>query len=527
MSGPTDARPGALLRTLERRAPLVAAVAALVAALATITTDPIGVFNDDGIYLLTAKALANGMGYVYPQLPGFPPAIHYPPAWPLLLAAVWKIAPEFPANISWFKLINPVVIAAAAAAGVHFGQRLLRLPWWVALGGVVAATLTVPVLLLTNLLLSEPLFLALLLPTLFVTERLVREGGVRLAIGAALLVALLVLVRTLGGVVLVAGVMLLARERRWREMVVFGGLTVALLMPWQLFVWRSSVGFPDELRGSYGPYLEWVADGYRAGGFPFLRAVVAKNLAATWTMLGVFFSPLVDGLTRHVLAALALLTFLGGLAGLARRGRAPVTALALAGYLAIVVIWPFWVDRFLWVMWPLLMLVALAGTLLAINALRDRGRPRLALGAAAVAALLGLGHEAYNLRGLARGWEHKASADMTVAGAMLVRRVNADRRLDGKLIAAELAPMLALYSGAQVLPVEILTPAEHVVDKDQAAHVDELVRIDRRFRPEVYVVLAAGPFYAALQAAPLDSGRTLLDVTPPGVPVRTLLVQTP
>lgn len=58
-------------------------------------------------------------------------------------------------------------------------------------------------------------------------------------------------------------------------------------------------------------------------------------------------------------------------------------------------------------------------------------------------------------------------------------------------------------------------------------HVNDDRRLDRRFRPEAYVVMAAGPFCEALRTAPLDSGRTLLDLSPPGVPVRTLLVHTP
>jgi hypothetical protein len=515
------------LTVLERRAPWIAALIALVAALMTMTSDPIGVFNDDGIYLLTAKALAEGQGYVYPHLPGTPPAIHYPPIWPMLLAAAWKIAPAFPANIGWFKLINPVVIALAAAAGVIVGQRLFGLRWWVALGGAVAATLTVPVLLLTNLLLSEPLFLLLLFPTLLVTERLVREGGVRQAVTAALLVALLVLVRTLGGVVLVAGVMLLAYERRWKELVVFAALTVALLLPWQLFVWRAIPTFPAELLGSYGPYLDWVVDGYKDGGVAFLRAVVAKNLDATWIMIGIFTSPLWDGAIRHVTAALAMLTFAAGLVALAPRGRAPVTALALFGYLVAAVAWPFWIDRFIWVVWPVVVLIALAGACTLADRLRSAGRPRAATAVLVVLALLALGHTTYNARGLAKGWERSASRDMAGAGIRLVRHVNDDRSLDGQRIAAELAPMLAIYTDLEVLPVEILTPREHVVDKTPAEHTAELERIDRRFRPTAYVVMQAGPFYSALKAAQLDSGRTLVDVSPDGVPVRTLKVQVP
>ena len=67
-----------------------------------------------------------GKLWARPAIPpslGTPPAIHYPPVWPLLLAAAWKIAPAFPANIGWFKLINPIVLAAAAA-GLLDGRRV-------------------------------------------------------------------------------------------------------------------------------------------------------------------------------------------------------------------------------------------------------------------------------------------------------------------------------------------------------------------------------------------------------------------
>ncbi len=510
---------------IERRAPWIAAIVALIAALATMTSDPIGVFNDDGIYLLTAKALAEGQGYVYPHLPGTPSAIHYPPIWPLLLAAVWKVAPAFPANIGWFKLINPLVLAAAAAGATIVGRRLLGLPSWLALAATLAATLSVPVLLLTNLLLSEPLFLALLLPTLWVCERLVREGGAQRAALAGALVALLSLVRTLGGVVLVASVLLLARERRWRELAIHLTLTVALLLPWQYFVWRAAPTFPDELRGSYGPYLEWVVEGYRTGGLPFLGEVLAKNIGATWMMLGVFTSPFIAGAVRHAMASIAVVAFIVGLAAIARRGRAPVSALALAGYLGVVIAWPFWVDRFLWVMWPLLVLISVAGMVAARERLMTRGHARLALLPRFALGILALGHTGYNIRGIGSGWQSSASRDMTAAGIRLVRQVNDDRSLDGKLLAAELAPMLAIYTGERVLPVEILAARDHIVEKSATDHVAELERIDRRFRPDAYVVMQAGPFYPALLATRLDSGRTLLDVSSPGAPARTLKVQ--
>jgi hypothetical protein len=510
---------------LERRAPWIAAIVALVAGLVTMTSDPIGGFNDDGLYLLTARAVAEGQGYVYPHLPGTPPAIHYPPVWPMLLAAVWKVAPAFPANIAWFKLINPLLLAAAAAGCTILARRGLGLSPAVALLSVVVATVSVPVLLLTNLLLSEPLFLALLVPTLFASERVVRDGELRGAAIAAALVAFLILVRTLGGTVLIATMLWLAYARRWRALGMYVGVAGLILLPWQLFVWRATPGFPDELRGSYGPYLEWVIDGYRAGGLKFLGAVVAKNVSATWVMLGLFSSGLIPFGVRHATALLTVAAMVTGLIVLARRDRMPVTSLAIAGYTTVVIAWPFWVDRFLWVLWPLLIPIAVVGLLAVRERLLASGRRRLSYSTLGVLAILGVGHTLYNVRGPGAGWESKASREVSAGGIRLVRQVNDDRSLDGKLIAAELAPMLAIYTGERVLPVEILMPRDHVVEKTAIEHVAELERIDRRFRPDAYVVMRASPFYHALLAARLDSGRTLVDVTPPGGPTSTLRIQ--
>jgi hypothetical protein len=175
----------------------------------------------------------------------------------------------------------------------------------------------------------------------------------------------------------------------------------------------------------------------------------------------------------------------------------------------------------------LLVLIVLAGVATLVARSRIGGRVHAANAVLAATALLALGHGTYNARGLARGWESKASADMTVAGLRVLRHVNGDPSLEGKLIAAELAPMVALYSGLQVLPVEILTPQEHVREKSLAERAEELERIHRRYHPQVYVMLLDGPFFAALHETHLDSVRAIIDVSPEGARVRTLKVQVP
>jgi hypothetical protein len=521
--------------SVERHATWVAALAGLLAGLLTMTTHPVGIFYDDAIYLLTARALAEGQGYVYPHLPGTPDAIHYPPGWPLMLAAAWKLVPRFPENVAWLKLINPLLLAATAAGMVVAGRRLFALPAWAALAVALAAVTAIPVLTLANVLLSEPLFLALLFPALLACERLARPavapgpdgargsdaspGRWRDAAIAATLTAAVVLTRTIAGVVFIATVLVLLRDRRWRPAAAYGLTFIVLVLPWQLFVWRASPGFPDELRGSYGPYLEWVIDGYRAGGWSFLRDVIVQNALDGWRMVGAFVAPLVRGTPRHAMTALATLALAASLVVTWRGGAARVTALALAGYLLAVVAWPYQTERFLWAVWPLLLLVPAAGVATLWSA--PAGAPRTARRWAVLAAgtLLAAGHLTYNARALARGWADSASEQMTRNTLPIVQYVLEETRLVGRVIAADASPMVALYTGQQVVPVDILTPEEHLRAKSAQAFADELSRIDRRYAPASYIFL---PIEGRVQSLPLvrfGGGRQLRGLPSRGYPL--------
>ncbi len=497
----------------ERRAAVIAFLVTLAVGLATMTPDLIGVFFDDAIYVLVGKAIAEGQGYVYPQLPDTPPAIHYPPVWPALIALVWKLGPAFPDNIGLLKALNPLILATAAAGGTVVLRRLFGLSVGVAMLTVLAATASIPMHVLTNVLLSEPLFIALLFPTLWWAERMRAEGGTRLAVIAGVCAGILVLTRTIAGAYVAATGLALLWDRRWRETLVYSAAVLLLLAPWQYFVWKHSPGFPDELRGSYGPYLEWVANGYRDGGLPFLQQVVAKNVADTWRFVGAVLTPrLSEGVVRPLAAALATFAALGGAALALRRPSTRILALGTAGYAAIVLVWPFQVDRFLWAVWPLALVLAYDGLRGAVRALRATGRPRLALAPLAVAVLLAVGHTVYNVRGFSRGWASSASRGMSEREAPVVRAVNREPRLRGMTIAAEAAPMVALYSGLRVVPVEMLLVDDHLRQKTVEQRAAILEAIDRRFRPDAYVLKPSGPYLYALTQAQLDSTRRFVEI---------------
>src|SRR5688500_18494180 len=70
-----------------------------VAAGARIYVGTCGQCHDDAIYVISARALAEGDGYRLTNLPGDPPQTKYPPLYPAVLALAWKIWPDFPANL--------------------------------------------------------------------------------------------------------------------------------------------------------------------------------------------------------------------------------------------------------------------------------------------------------------------------------------------------------------------------------------------------------------------------------------------
>jgi hypothetical protein len=482
------------------------------------------VFFDDAIYVLIGQAIAEGQGFVNPQLPGAPPAVHYPPLYPLLLGAVLKVAPPFPDGLAWVKFVNPVLLAVAAY-GLTIGfVRWFALKPWQAMLAVLAGTVSIPMHVLTTVVLSEPMFLALVAPAVLSADRLRRDDAVGAIALASVCGAAVMLARTVGVVFVAAAFTALVLERRWRAAAGYTVGVTLLLLPWQLFVWKHGGAYPPELAGSYGPYLAWVGGGYRAAGPAFVQEVLAKNLTDAWRFTGVVLTPgLATSWLRPAAAVIAIAFAFGGVAVGLLRPAARVVTLGALGYLAIIAIWPFQVDRFLWAVWPLVLGFALYGAREAWRSARQQERRAAALATAAVAAALVVGYTYYNVRGFSRGWASSASREMARRTEPLIRYINSDRRLHGKLLAAEAAPMVALYTRQQVIPVERLDVQDHVRKKSARESAAVLSALDRRFEPDAYVMMSGGPHLLALLRTQLEPHRRFVEITAPGSPVRAFL----
>ncbi len=476
----------------------------LAVAAGVQTAQPAGVFWDDGVYLISARALAAGEGYRFTHLPGAPAAVHFPPGWPLLLAVLWKAWPDFPANLAMFRYVNPALAAAAAALACAYGIRRLRIAPAVAVVATVVFAATLPVLTLYGVLFAEPLFLLVSIGALFTADRAVREGGAASAALAGVLAGVAALVRSTGLAFLAAIPMALLFARRRRDAAVAFGVMLAFVVPWQLWATVHAQELAPPLRGNYGPYLPWLLDAVRERGAPFLLAIAAENVQALQRTLAVVFFPVGVRPVRPLLVVLLVVVFALGFHAVWRRSRA--FCCAAAAYAVIVLFWPYAPDRFAWAVWPLAGLVLAAGALEAGLLARFAGLPRGARAAcaalAAVAAVAVAGAAFYTARGVSRGWADIAQRRNAERLAPIAEWVNAHTAPDD-VVAADGDPLIHLYTGRRVVPVHILTPDEYLAGTSLRQAADDLRALLRAGRA-TWAVFSARALEA--DAADLLSG---------------------
>ncbi|HSA57076.1 MAG TPA: glycosyltransferase family 39 protein [Gemmatimonadaceae bacterium] len=500
----TDAASAAphLRRRLERLVPLVLVMLVFLAAVLSITPWPVGAFVDDAIYTLLAKALATGEGYRMINLPGAPHATHYPPGYPFVLSLLWRLSPEFPDNVVVFKFANAVFLAAAAAGVYWFARR--RLEFRVVSAAVIAfvGTATILMLHLAGLVLSEPLFIALLLPALFLVERTVEEGRMRHAIAAGLVLGALSMVRTLGAVAVGGAVVVLLFRRRYAAALGLAAAAALFLVPWQLWLSAYQGETPAILVGKYGAYGPWMMDGYREGGLDFARAVVLKNLVGIGDELGYVLMPLPRWWPRILSLIAAAPLLIGGLVLLARR--APGLAAFLVLYLGVIVIWPFSPYRFLIAIWPLLVLTAFV----AVRALwqwATRGNPARSLRLAALAPLAYLvaGHAAYNwVQYRDETWivlQRRAGESAKPLVEWVARYTQPD-----DLLSTEHDATVYLYTGRRGVPTSTFLARQRVSPFTPDEHVTWVRTMIETFEPRYFIT----GFTAHLMAADTLAART-------------------
>jgi hypothetical protein len=492
---------------------LVGAVALAIAFIA-IPNWPAGVFQDDGIYVVLGKALASGEGYRYLNLPGAPYATHYPPGYPLLLAMLWKLSPQFPQNVAVFTFANAGFLALAAFAAFRFAHDRLGLSTLGAATVGIAGTVSIPALIFGVFVLSEPMFMALVMLVLIYAERVADRADWQNALIVGLAGGALAMVRTTGMFVIPAFVLVLLLRRRYVPAACAALACAVFIVPWHIWVAAHGSEVPPVLMGKYGPYDAWMSNAVREHGLTFVWKVILVNVRALYGMVWVMFtgSETSPSLLRPP-AAFAATAVIGiGAWRLARR--APVTIWFLAAYMALVIVWPFEPTRFVWALLPLFCAMFALGIGFVFElrpsttVLRVMRNATLAASAALVA-----GFGWYNVNGVRQNWRDsvpRATAGRATPVVEWIRR--STRPTD--IIAMEDDPLVYLYTGRQAIPVGTFTPEEYLKEQTYAFATETLRTIVAHYRP-TYVI--GTTTYAVISA------RALSMRTPPELRVHALL----
>jgi hypothetical protein len=438
-------------------------VAALGLAMGVLIIDgaPVGVFADDAFYVILARSIAEGQGFRFLNLPGSPAATHFPPGYPLALATLWRIAPAFPANLIVFKAFNAVCLAVIALGVARYARMRLgdvRL----AVGAGVVTAISMPLLILGSMLLSELFFLALLVLVLPEVERATDSPvsrGRLAALGVA--IGVCTLVRTHGIVLIPATAVVLLARRRWRDAAIVSGIAVCCLLPWQLWSARHGGTLPAPLLGQYDSYARWWMQGYHSMGPRILTLTLAKTVDESLGMFAVLFSPMRGSLAHAATLVLLAATMTFGVR--AEWRRMPVMLLFLSGYLVIVLLWPGAPSRFLWGIWPLFLLLLAAGARAGLQPTRPPTDLRRALAAVAVAWLV-VGYAAYEGRGFRGRWWSSITRGGTPRIEAAVQWTLGHTAPDD-LIAADDDGAIFLYTGRRTVPVRSFTTGQYLTGR--------------------------------------------------------------
>ena len=510
-----EARTEARAFTFERLAPVVIGAIVLAVAIVTITPWPVGIFQDDAVYVVLAKALATGDGYRMINMPGAPHATHFPPGYPLFLAALWKVFPTFPDNIVVFKFANALLLSVAAIGTYRFSRQRVGLG---PAGGTLAAltgTISIVVILVTGVVLSEPLFMALLVPTLMLTERAVDDGTVRRAFIAGLTIGVLAMVRTVGVFALPAALLALVLRRHWRAALVLGVGAGLIVLPWQFWLWKYQAETPLPFVGKYGAYGPWLAAGYREGGLGFARAVLSKNANELFGFYGFVTLPVAVPPPRLIsLAAVVGLTTFG--AYVVRR-RISATIAFIGIYTAVILVWPFEPTRFALVLWPLLVPLFLLGVRTIV-----RWRPSavstraLQVSTLAASAVVAVGYGAYNVWGYRERWWANIQRDIGGRTKPVAEWVASETR-PGDVLVTDHDLVVYLYTGRRAVPPVTFHARSRVAPLTLEEDAEELRAILTLYRPRFYLATTPYTSQIAKQLASETPPRLRLVREAPGV----------
>jgi hypothetical protein len=312
-----------------------------------------GRFDDDGVYVVCARSLAEGGGYRIASLPDQPFETKYPPLFPALVAGIWKLDPHFPENLRWIVLLGWCSLAGAV---------YLSFAWFRRLGFGDGAAVAMAALIAVNPVaiffgvsaMSEMLFTALLVGCLLALDRETISPGV--AAAAGLIASAAYLCRTAALPLLVTVPLCLLLRRRARAAAGFAAGFLPSIFGWTWWAAAHRVHTTDPTLLFHTDYFGQILYGFRWAELPATLSYNARMLVASAGRLVLFGRADTDPASYWV-SLVGMVVVVCAIAALWRERRRPPFGLTFAlAYCGVLLLW--WTppnERFLLPVYPILL----------------------------------------------------------------------------------------------------------------------------------------------------------------------------
>ena len=199
-----------------------------------------GLYGDDGIYIVTAKALHQDSGYRIASLPGSPLQTHYPPLFPLGLSLCWHINASFPENIHLMRLFS----ASCAIFVLFLSYIYIRVKsernFAIILLFLIAMAFNPWFVLYSGQIMSEMLFTLLSLTSIIFFIRYDQGKGKAGLYFSLLFAALAIYTRSIGIALFASYFFWYLWRRRFKASLGILGFTILICIPWIYWICNSS-----------------------------------------------------------------------------------------------------------------------------------------------------------------------------------------------------------------------------------------------------------------------------------------------
>jgi hypothetical protein len=319
----------------------------LIAGYSQIVGGVCGIYHDDGVYVITAKALAEGEGYRLINLPDAPYQTKYPFLYPLILSMIWVLVPSFPQNILIMQCVNLLFGALAIALCYRYLIRFQYFSRPVIFLALLLCSTSPYFLFYTANILSEMPFFFLIVLMLWVFDHTCNVSSTNRwqEFGLGILIALPFLCRAIGLIFIPIALFVWYFKRKTLRWIVLG--CTLSVVPWMLWVLNAGEAGKGPAYLYYTDYVGWWAK-YGISNIGYL--LVSNFFSISVSILSIGMYGALKFIAPENILLMIVIILLGTsfwISIILHKKQNGSLRYFLSGYLLLTCIWPWPPSRFL------------------------------------------------------------------------------------------------------------------------------------------------------------------------------------